>query len=49
MMIIVCSMMSNSIVEVVPLDYVSGCYLDAIFEIFDQHQLDVDAMVQGAF
>ena len=42
-------MATNSVVEVVPLDYVSGSYLDAIFENFDETQLDLDDGVQEAF
>ena len=42
-------MATNSVVEVVPLHYVSGSYLDAIFENFDETQLDLDDGVQEAF
>ena len=42
-------MAMNSVVEVVPFDYVSGSSLDAIFENFDETQLDLDDGVQEAF
>ena len=45
----VAMMATNPVVEVVPIDYVSGSYLDAIFETFHEAQLDLDDGVQEAF